>query len=107
MSTKLEYVSSPVASDYKGQNSEAIDKAINLSKRSARFVSDKDHISTPDLNRFRYFETQLISTKDVAFSESSPSMLDNEFTEFCKTVPGRKYNVLRFDTKHNINTLYR
>lgn len=105
MSNKLDYVSSPVASDYKGKNSEAIDQSIEISKISDRIISDKNTLLKPaNPNSFKYFETQLISTKDVTFSESDPSMLDTDFTEFCKTANGRKYNVLRFDRKHNIKS---
>ena len=103
MNDTKKYVSSPVASDYKSKNAEAIQTALGMSKSNRRFLSSKDKVSrTSAPNGFRFFETELISTKNVKFTESSPSMLDPNFIDYCKGASGRVYNVIRFDRKHNI-----
>ena len=106
MNDTKKYVSSPVASDYKSKNAEAIQTALGMSKSNRRFLSSKDKVSrTSAPNGFRFFETELISTKNVKFTESSPSMLDPNFIDYCKGASGRVYNVIRFDRKHNIKQL--
>lgn len=106
MNDTKKYVSSPVASYYKSKNTEAIQTALGMSKSNRRFLSSKDKVSRINApNSFRFFETELISTKNVKFTESSPSMLDPNFIEYCKGAPGRVYNVIRFDRKHNIKQL--
>lgn len=99
------YVSSPTPIEYKTANSEALDSLLGISKSNKRVLSARDKsISPSSSDSFKYFETTLMSSKEVTFNAGDPSMLDTDFASFLKTKAKRKYNVIRFDRKHNIKS---
>lgn len=99
------YVSSPTPIEYKTANSEALGSLLGISKSNKRLLSARDKsISPSSSDSFKYFETTLMSSKEVTFNAGDPSMLDTDFASFLKTKAKRKYNVIRFDRKHNIKS---
>ena len=100
-----QYISSPVASEYKTQNSEAITRALDYSKLSHRLIGAKDkNIRLNAPSSFKYFESTMFSTKDVSFVESDVSMLNNSFLDSMKSRAGVVYKVLKFNRKHNMRS---
>ena len=101
------YITSPTGSDYEGVNDEVVSRGTTFSKRTHRLISGKgENENTYDggSTAFKYTEAVLLSTKNVSFEETDPSMTEENFISNVKNKEGCVYQMLKFDRKHNIRT---
>ena len=107
MSSSNYYITSPTGSDYEGVNDEVVSRGTDFSKRTHRIISGKgENENTYDggSTAFKYTEAVLLSTKNVSFEETDPSMTEESFISSIRNKEGCIYQMLKFDRKHNIRT---